>query len=63
MVKNPLVNAGDIRDVGSIFRSGRSLGGGDDCPLQCSCPENSMDRGVWQTTVYGVRKSWTGVSN
>ena len=41
MVKNPLANAGDIRDMGSIFRSGRSPGGGDGCPLQCSCLENS----------------------
>ena len=41
MVKNPLANAGDIRDMGSIFRSGRSPGGGDGCPFQCSCLENS----------------------
>ena len=23
-------------------------------PLQCSCLENSMDRGAWQATVHGV---------
>ena len=28
MVENPLPNAGDIRDLGSIPGSGRSLGGG-----------------------------------
>ena len=28
VVKNPLANAGDIREVGSISGSGRSLGGG-----------------------------------
>ena len=28
MVKNPLANAGDVRDVGSIPGSGRSLGRG-----------------------------------
>ena len=27
MVKNPPANAGDIRDIGSIPGSGRSLGG------------------------------------
>ena len=26
-------------------------------PLQYSCLENPMDRGVWQTTVHGVPKS------
>ena len=29
VVKNPPVNAGDIRDTGSIFGSGRSLGEGN----------------------------------
>ena len=33
MVKNPLANAGDIRDVGSIPGSGRSLGEGNGNPL------------------------------
>ena len=27
---------------------------GNDNPLQYSCLENSMDRGVWQATVHGV---------
>ena len=54
MVKNPLANAGDIRDAGSIPRLERSLGGGHGNPLQYSYLENSMDRG----TVYGVAKSW-----
>ena len=27
--------------------------------LQCSCLENSMDRGAWQATVHGVAKSQT----
>ena len=25
--------------------------------LQCSCLENSMDRGAWWTTVHGATKS------
>ena len=54
MVKNLLVNAGDIRDVGLIPWSGRSPGEGIGKPLQYSCLENSMDRGVWRITVYNV---------
>ena len=32
-------------------------------PLQYSCLENSMDRGAWRTTVHGVTKSWTRLSD
>ena len=32
-------------------------------PLQYSCLENSMNRGAWQTTVHGVAKSWTPMSD
>jgi len=32
-------------------------------PLQYSCLENSMDRGVWWATVHGVAKSLTGLSD
>ena len=53
MVKNPLTNAGD---VGSIPRSGRSPGVGNDNPLQYSCLENPMDREAWQATVHEVEK-------
>ena len=31
-------------------------------PFQCSCLENSMDRGVWQDMVHGVTKSQTRLS-
>ena len=48
LVKNPPVNAGDTKDVGSIPGLGRLPGGGHGNPLQYSCPENSMDRGAWQ---------------
>ena len=58
MVKNLLANAGDIRDVGFIPGLGRSRGGGNGDPLQYSCLENSMDRGVWWVTVHAVTKSW-----
>ena len=32
-------------------------------PLQYSCLENPMDRGVWWATVHRVAKSWTRLSN
>ena len=59
MVKNPPVNAGDVRDTSSIPGSGRSLGGGHGNPLQYSCLENPMDRGAWQAIVHGVAESQT----
>ena len=40
MVKNPLASAGDVRDEGSIPRSGRVPGGGHGSPFQYSCLEN-----------------------
>ena len=36
---------------------------GNGYPLQFSCLENSMDGGSWQTTVHGVEKSQTRLSN
>ena len=43
VVKNPPANAGDLRDIGSIPGSGRSLGGGNGNLLQYSCLENSIE--------------------
>ena len=63
MVKNPPVNAGDIRDAGLIPRLGRSPGGGYGNPLQYSCLENTMDRGAWWATVHGLAKSQTRLSD
>ena len=57
VVKNLPVNAGDLRDVGSIPGWGRFPGEGNSNPLQSSCLENPMDRGAWQATVHGVAKS------
>ena len=50
MVKNPSVNAGAARDRGSTAGPERCLGEGNSNgnPLQDSCLENPMDRGVWQ---------------
>ena len=50
-------------DTGSIPRSGRSPGEGNDNLLQYPGLENSMDRGAWQATVYGVTKSRTWLNN
>ena len=44
-VKNPPANAGDM---GPIPGRGRSPGGGNGNPLQCSCLENPMDREAWR---------------
>ena len=57
MVKNLPASAGDMRDKGSIPGLGRFPGGGHGSPLQCSCLENSMDRGAWVATDHGVSKS------
>ena len=54
--KESACNAGD---PGLIPESGRSPREGNGNPLQYSCLENSMNRGAWQATVYGVAKSWT----
>ena len=58
-VKNPPANAGDARDAGLIPGWGRSPGGGHGNPLQYSCLENPMDRGVWQAMVHRVTKIQT----
>ena len=59
MIKNPPTNAGDARDMSSIPGSGRSPGVGNGNSLQCSCLENSMDRGACWVTFHGVMKSQT----
>ena len=43
MVKNPLANAGDQRDAGSIPGWERSPGEGNGNPLRYSCLENPME--------------------
>ena len=57
VVKNPPANAGDIRDMGSTPRLGRSLKGGHSNPLQYSCLENPTDKGAF--AVHRVAKSRT----
>ena len=50
VVKCPPANTGDIRELGSIPRSGWFPGGGHANPLQYSCLKNPMDRGAWRAT-------------
>ena len=60
--KESTCNAGDL---GLIPGLGRSPGEGNGSPLQYSCLENSMDRGIlsWWARVRGVTKSQTGLSD
>ena len=58
-VKSLLAKAGDIRDVGFIPGLGRSPGGGNGNPLQCSCLGNPKDRGTWWAPVHRAARSWT----
>ena len=59
MVKNLPAKARDIRNTGSIPRSGRSPGGGHGNPLQHSCLKNPMDRGAQQAIAHRVTNSQT----
>ena len=53
MVKNFSANEGDM---GLIPGLGRSPAEGNGNPLQYSCLENSMDRGVWRDPIRGIAK-------
>ena len=55
-MENEPAIAGNAGDVSSIPGLGRSLGGGNDNPLQYFCLENPMDRGAWWATIDGVAK-------
>ena len=58
-VQNWPANAGDTVDAGLISGLRRSPGAGNGNPLQYSCLENPMDRGVLCATVHGVTESDT----
>ena len=59
MVKNLPANAGDIKDMGLMPKSGRSPGEGNGNPFQYSCLGNSMNRGAWWAIVHRVAESDT----
>ena len=54
VVKNAPANAGEVGLIPGLRRSPGARNGN---PLLYTCLENSMDRGAWWTTVYGVAKS------
>ena len=58
--KESVYNAGD---PGSLPGSERSPGIGNGNSLQYSCLANSMNRGACWSTVRGVAKSWTQLSD
>ena len=66
MVKNPPANAGDLRDMGSIPGSGRSLGEGNGNPLKYFCLENPMDCSPPGFSVHGISQArileWVAIS-
>ena len=57
--KESACNAGDS---GSILGWGRSPGEGNGNPLQDSCLENPMERGVWQAIVHGIARVGHGLA-
>ena len=56
VVKNPVANSGNIRDVGLIPGLGRSPGGAHGNPLQYSCLGNPMGRGAWGLQSMGSQR-------
>ena len=46
-------SACNVGDPGTTLGLGRCPGEGNGNPLQCSCLENTMDRGGWRATVRG----------
>ena len=58
--KESVCNVGDLSSIPGL---GRSPGEGNSHPLQYSHLGNSMDRGAWQATVHGIRKSQIQLSD
>ena len=57
VVKNLPANAGNVRNVGLIPETRRSVGEGHGNPLQYACLENSMEREVWWVTAHRIAKT------
>ena len=49
-------SACNAENLGLIPGSGRPPGEKNGNPLQYSCLENPMDRGIWQATVHGIAR-------
>ena len=63
VVKNLTANAGDVEDLGSIPGSGRYPREGNGNSFQYPCLESPMNGGAWLTTVHGITKSQTQLSD
>ena len=59
VAKNLPANAENVRNLGSIPGSRRSLGGGHGNLLQYPGLENPVDKRAWQAAVHRVTKRWT----
>ena len=59
VLKNPLANAGDVRNMGSFPGSGINPEGEHSDPLQYSCLENPLNREAWRAIAHRVAKSQT----
>ena len=55
----PVFLPGDLREVDSNPKWGRSPRGGHGNPLQYSYLENPMNRGAWRAIVCGIAESQT----
>ena len=62
MLKNPPGNAGDARDAGSIPGWGRSPGGENGNPLQCSYLGRTVEPGGLQSVGYKESHTTEGLS-
>ena len=60
-LKNLPADAGHARDLSLTPGSERVPGEGHGNPLEYSCLENSMDRGVGQAIVHGVHCTYTHI--
>ena len=63
VVKDLSANAENAGEAGLIPGLGRTLGGGNGNPLQCSFQENLMDRGDWWAIQSMGLQSWTRQSD
>ena len=56
--KDTTRSTGNTGHESSFPGLGRSPGGDNGNPLQCSCQENPMDQRAWRDTVHRVTESW-----
>ena len=55
VVKNSCANQ-ETQEMPILPWVGKTPGGGNGNPLQCTCLENSMGKGAWWAAVHGVAK-------